>query len=247
MWDPSTYLDYSDERGRPFGELLARVRATAPRHVVDLGCGPGTLTLGLARRWPGARVEGVDSSPEMIARASGPGVEFRLGDLAGWSPGPETDVVVSNAALHWVPEHPALLTRWARSLPGGAWLAVQVPGNSGAPSHRAVRALSPVALPAGPVLDGAGYASLLLRAGCAVDAWETTYVHVLPVRGNAHPVLEWLTGTTLRPVRAALGEAEWGAFTAELEGALREAYPVGAAGVLFPFRRVFVVAQTGRG
>jgi trans-aconitate 2-methyltransferase len=256
MWDPGTYLTYADERGRPFHELLSRVGAAAPRRVADLGCGPGNQTAALADRWPGAAVEGIDSSAEMIARAATleRRVSFRRADLREWMPGPDTDVVVSNAALHWVPGHPSLLRRWAAALPPGAWLAVQVPGNFDAPSHWAVRdlagsarwreRLSAVPMPADPVLDPEGYAEMLLDLGCQVDAWETTYLHVLPALSPVHPVLEWLSGTTLRPVRAALGDADWAAFTATLGEELADAYPVGPAGALFPFRRVFVVART---
>ena len=59
-WDPDRYLTYADERGRPFVDLLARIDATRPRTVVDLGCGPGNLTGLLARRWPAAAVTGLD-------------------------------------------------------------------------------------------------------------------------------------------------------------------------------------------
>jgi trans-aconitate 2-methyltransferase len=192
----------------------------------------------------------------MIARArslASP-VDFAVGDVAEWMPGPDTDVVVSNATLQWVPGHDRLLRHWVTALPAGAWLAFAVPGNFDAPSHRLLRAvarsdawrerLAAVELREAPVLDAAGYASLLQDAGCAVDAWETTYVHVLPV-GEVHPVLTWLSGTALRPVRAVLDDAEWAAFTADLGKELTEAYPVGPAGVLFPFRRIFTVARTG--
>jgi trans-aconitate 2-methyltransferase len=246
VWDPDSYLTYADQRGRPFGELLARVRAGSPRRVVDLGCGPGTLTAGLAARWPGARVSGLDSSAEMISRARSldTSVSFTVADVRAWTPGSDTDVVVSNAALHWVPGHPSLLVAWAGALPPGAWLAVQVPGNSAAPSHvlaRSVAGRYGVDLPASPVLDAAGYARLLQDAGCAVDAWETTYVHVLP---GPTGVLDWLSGTTLRPVRAELDDGGWAAFTGELGRELAEAYPVGPAGALLEFRRIFVVART---
>ena len=70
MWDPDQYQRFAGQRARPFFELLARVGATDPRLVADLGCGPGELTAALAGRWPGADVVGVDSSPEMI-RAAG--------------------------------------------------------------------------------------------------------------------------------------------------------------------------------
>ncbi|MGN9777292.1 trans-aconitate 2-methyltransferase [Micromonospora sp. H33] len=257
MWDPAAYLRYGDERSRPFHDLLARVPADRPRAVVDLGCGPGTLTATLADRWPDSRVTGLDSSPEMVHRAAALGgpVEFAVADVRDWRPGPDTDVVVSNAVLQWVPGHQDLLSRWARELPPGAFLAVQVPGNFDAPSHRALRAvagrpawrgvLGPL-LREAPVEDPVGYAHLLVAAGCAVDAWETVYVHLLPAPADGdHPVLTWMEGTALRPVRAALDAAGWSDFRAELGVRLAEAYPVRGGQVYFPFRRVFFVARTG--
>jgi trans-aconitate 2-methyltransferase len=255
MWDPAVYRRFGAERSRPFADLVARIGAERPRAVVDLGCGPGELTATLAERWPGAGVTGVDSSPEMIARASSLGapVDFRLGDVRDWQPGPDVDVLVSNATLQWVPGHDALLARWARALPAGAWLAVQVPGNFDAPSHRALREVArstPFATAAGdvvrdaPVDDAAGYARLLTGAGAAVDAWETTYVHLLPASAAEHPVLRWMEGTALRPVRAALDDAAWREFRAVLGARLATAYPARDGLVAFPFRRVFVVART---
>jgi trans-aconitate 2-methyltransferase len=256
MWDPAVYHRFASERGRPFADLLSRVRAERPRAVVDLGCGTGELTRTLAGRWPGARITGVDSSAEMIGRARGTAgdrVAFHLGDVRDWRPEPDTDVLVSNAVLQWVPEHRDLLTAWTAALPSGAWLAVQVPGNFGAPSHRALRAVArsaPFAAVTGdvvrdePVDDAAGYADLLADAGAAVDAWETVYVHLLPADGPDHPVLRWMEGTALRPVRAALDEAGYARFRAALAGRLAGAYPVRNGLVAFPFRRVFVVAQT---
>ena len=136
-WDPDRYLAYADERGRPFLDLIARIDAQSPRTVVDLGCGPGNLTALLAQRWPDADVLGLDSSPEMIAKASEPGVRFEVGDLREWVADErgQVDVLVSNATLQWVPGHLELLPRLAeRVLPDG-WLAFQVPGNFDEPSH----------------------------------------------------------------------------------------------------------------
>ncbi|GGR91326.1 trans-aconitate 2-methyltransferase [Micromonospora fulviviridis] len=256
MWDPSTYLRYGDERSRPFHDLVARVPAERPRAVVDLGCGPGTLTATLAERWPASRIAGLDSSAEMIDRAGALAapVSFSVGDVRDWRPEPDVDVVVCNAVLQWVPGHQELLTRWAGALPAGAWLAFQVPGNFAAPSHRALRevagrdrwrdTLAPL-LREAPVDEPVDYAALLVGAGCAVDAWETTYVHLLPAAGADHPVLAWMEGTALRPVRAALDAAGWADFRAELGVRLAEAYPVRQGQVYFPFRRIFVVARTG--
>ena len=88
MWDPDQYRRFAAERARPFAELVARIGAVAPRSVVDLGCGPGDLTVDLSRRWPGAALHGVDSSPEMIEAArkweGQPGLSFELADLRDW-------------------------------------------------------------------------------------------------------------------------------------------------------------------
>ena len=253
MWDPAVYHRFGAERARPFVDLTARIGAAAPRRVVDLGCGPGDLTATLASRWPDAEVAGIDSSPEMIARARtlDTTVTFRVGDVRDWPP--DADVVVSNATLQWVPGHQDLLTRWAAELPPGAWIAMQVPGNFDAPSHRALRevardprfaaAVGEVVREA-PVDDPVAYAERLLAAGARVDAWETTYLHLLPDDGAEHPVLRWMDGTALRPVRAALDEPAWAEFRRVLGARLAQAYPVRNAVVAFPFRRIFVVAQT---
>ncbi|GAB2616030.1 putative trans-aconitate 2-methyltransferase [Paractinoplanes abujensis] len=252
MWDPAVYRRFGSERSRPFFDLAARVGAERPRAVTDLGCGPGELTLTLAERWPGARLTGVDSSPEMIEKALAHGgpAEFRVGDVREWRPGPDVDVLITNATLQWVPEHRDLLVRWARELAPGAWLAMQVPGNFGAPSHVLLRevgqryGLSEV-LREAPVDEPAGYAALLTGAGAEVDAWETTYLHLLPVAGE-HPVLRWMEGTALRPVKAALDDNAWQSFRADLARKLSGAYPATGPYVAFPFRRIFVVARTER-
>jgi trans-aconitate 2-methyltransferase len=253
MWDPAVYHRFGAERSRPFADLTARIGAECPRTVVDLGCGPGDLTATLASRWPDAEITGIDSSPEMIARARtlDTAVTFRVGDVRDWPP--DADVLVTNATLQWVPGHRDLLSRWAAELPPGAWIAMQVPGNFDAPSHRALREVARSAPFAGavgevvreaPVDDPEAYAGRLVAAGARVDAWETTYVHLLPDDGAEHPVLRWMEGTALRPVKAALEDDAWPEFRSALGELLAEAYPVRNSVVAFPFRRIFVVAQT---
>jgi trans-aconitate 2-methyltransferase len=254
MWNPDVYLAFADHRGRPFYDLLSRVGAESPRRVVDLGCGPGNLTVTLPARWPDAVIEAVDSSAEMVAATRERGVEASVGELETWAPKPDTDVVISNAALQWVPGHRELLVRWAGELAAGAWIAMQVPGNFDAPSHAAVRELAStprwldslrdIPFRVGKVVDSAAdYAAMLTDAGCAVDAWETTYVHELT---GEHPVLEWITGTALTPVKVVLSEDDWQEFRRELIPILAARYPARDDGrTFFPFRRVFVVARVG--
>jgi trans-aconitate 2-methyltransferase len=250
-WDPERYLAYADERGRPFVELLARVEHPDPREVVDLGCGPGNLTDLLAERWPDARVTGLDASPEMIeaARARGSRVDYGIADLREWRPERPVDVLVSNATLQWVPGHLELLPRLVEALAPGGVLAFQVPGNLDQPSHLVrmeLAAEEPYAAHTAGVAypladDGATYLRALQRLGCDVDAWETTYLHVLH---GPDPVFAWTTGTGARPTLAALPDDLRPAFEAEFKRRLRQAYPDDGHGVVLPFRRVFVVART---
>lgn len=251
-WDPAQYLRHADHRSRPFHDLVDRVPGR-PAHVVDLGCGPGNTTATLTDRWPGARITGVDNSPEMIdqARRDHPAVEFRLGDITGYDPARDDgpDLLLSNAALQWVPDHAELFPRWIEALPPGGTLAFQVPGNFDAPTHTLLAELrtgprwAPLLgeLEARPgVLHPSDYLGRLTALGCAVDAWETTYHQVLTGR-NA--VLDWMLGTGLRPVLDALPEpAEREAFLAEYAALLAEAYPATPHGTVLPYRRVFVVA-----
>lgn len=248
-WDPDRYGEYADERGRPFVELLARVGAEHPKTVVDLGCGSGELTLLLHRRWRDASVVGVDSSADMVAAApQGQGVTFEIGDVATWEPEAPVDVLVSNAALQWVPGHLDLLPRLVAQVAPGGWLAFGVPGNFGEPSHvlrRELAAESPydqhtAGLPEPAAHDAATYLQALRDLDCDVDAWETTYLHVLT---GPDPVLRWIEGTSARPVLTALPEELRDRFRAELGRRLADAYPARDGAVVLPFRRVFVVAH----
>ena len=252
-WDPDRYLAYADERGRPFVDLLARVPADSPGEVVDLGCGAGNLTGMLAERWPEAHVVGLDSSPGMIeaARGLGQGVDYDVADLRDWQADRPVDVLVSNATLQWVPGHLELLPSLVGAVAPGGWLAFQVPGNFDEPSHTIRRDLAAeapyvmftegVAVPDSH--DPAVYYDALAAAGCTVDAWETTYLHVL---SGPDPVFTWVSGTGARPTLQALPDDLRVSFESEYRSRLASAYPVRADGtVLLPFRRVFAVARIG--
>jgi trans-aconitate 2-methyltransferase len=259
VWDPNQYRQFGDERSRAFYELISRIGATDPRTVADIGCGPGELTVDLSRRWPNADVVGVDSSAEMISAAdevlaaSGGGGQARLrferADARDWKPAGPVDVIVSNAMLQWVPDHESLLVRWVDYLYDGGWLAFQVPANHDEPTHRILRELArtdrwreqlnAVALTR-QAANPADYLDLLTGVGCTVDAWETTYLHVLT---GEDPVLRWISGTGLRPVITTLAGAERDEFLTEYGGLLREAYPEASYGTALPFRRVFAVAR----
>jgi trans-aconitate 2-methyltransferase len=249
-WDPEQYARFSQQRSRPFFDLIGQIGAAAPGSVVDLGCGSGELTATLGERWPEASVRGIDASPEMIGQARAQSsVSFDVGTAQDFDAS-GTDVLVSNAALQWVPEHRDLLVTWAKQLNPGGWLAFQVPANFDSPSHLLMRrvAESPkwrgrlhgVLRGSDSVSEPAEYLDLLTRTGLRVDAWQTEYLHVLP---GDDAVLEWVRGTGLRPVLAALPQDEVAEFSQEYAALLRKAYPATEYGTVFGFLRTFVVAQ----
>jgi trans-aconitate 2-methyltransferase len=253
MWDAAQYLRFTDERARPFLDLIARVGADKPGYVVDLGCGPGNLTALLARRWPEAVVAGMDGSPEMIEAArrlpEAATVSFEVGDVRDWAPPRAPDVITCNAVLQWVPDHGELVVRWADLLAPGGWLAFQLPGNFDAPNHvvaaelagsprwRSLLADVDLNRQAG---DPGEYIGLLARPGYAVDVWETTYSHIL---ASESAVVEWAKGTALRPVLTVLDEEQADSFLAEYTERLRGTYRPESFGIVFPFRRVFAVVH----
>ncbi len=251
VWNPGTYLQFADERGRPFVDLVDRVAAVAPRAVVDLGCGPGQLTTLLNRRWPDADVRGVDASPEMIGRAAALATDrlrFTVGDVRDWQPDEPVDVLVSNAMLQWVPEHRSLLPRLVSTHAPGGWVAFQVPGNFEEPSHQILHALAaepPYAEATRGVLrpasaEPADYVADLIALGCTADVWATTYLHVL---AGPDAVFRWISGSGARPVLQALGPERRAVFETEYRARLARAYPEQPWGTVLPFRRIFAVAQ----
>jgi trans-aconitate 2-methyltransferase len=223
------------------------------RLVLDLGCGPGNLTATLLDRWPDATIQGVDSSTAMIEAAEQyqtDRLSFVVGDLLDWTAEPESiDVIVTNATLQWIPEQLDLLPGFVRALRPGSWLAIQIPGNGNAPSHSILRELAATdpyaqyAADKSQRADAPGpaqYIEALTAEGCVVDAWETTYNHILP---GDNAVLEWVKGTGARPVLQSLPNELRTEFEAEYGARLAAAYPQRSYGTVLPFRRIFAVAQ----
>ncbi|WP_407570254.1 methyltransferase domain-containing protein [Deinococcus altitudinis] len=249
MWNPDVYRQFQAERDRPFFDLVAQLPVFQPVLVTDLGCGTAHQTATLAERWPQAQVTGVDSSAEMLEQAPAlPNLRLVQADFSRWTPGAPQDLLFSNAALHWIPDQHALIPRLAGLVAAGGVFAFQVPGNFTAPSHLLLAELQNeprwqgrLATEAGPAsLNPLDYADLLTPLGFQVNAWETTYLHLLH---GPDAALNWVRGTALRPVLARLSPGDAAEFEAEYGRRLRAAYPEGPSGTAFSFRRVFVVAR----
>jgi trans-aconitate 2-methyltransferase len=250
-WDPAQYLKFAGPRLRPALDLLQRISLDAPRNVYDLGAGAGNVTRLIAARWPDAHIVGVDSSAEMLARASAelPELEWQQADLGTWQPSRPADLIYSNAALHWLDGHDRLFTGLFKSLAPQGVLAVQIPRNFGARSHTLITetalggpwraTLEPLLRPA-PVEEPEFYYDLMAPLAASLDMWETEYLQVLD---GENPVKEWTKGTWLLPLLAALEEPERSRFEAAYAERVAAAYPKRGDGkTLFPFRRLFIIA-----
>jgi len=252
-WDPDLYLRFERERTLPCRDLIARILARSPRRIIDLGSGTGSSTTLLRERWPSAQIYGLDSSPEMLAaaRRTDPTVEWVAGDLRSWTAVAPFDLVFSNAALQWVPNHEELFPRLLRQVAPRGTLAVQIPTNFDSAAHRRIREVAesprweskwgpgffvPHAGPPG------WYYDLLAPLSAVVEVWQTEYFHVLP---DATAIVEWVKGTTLRPYLDALVSAsDREGFVEEIAEGVRRAYrPQPDGRVLFPFRRLFLIVR----
>lgn len=252
-WDPELYLRFAGERTQPAIDLVARISKERPRRIVDLGCGPGNATEVLRARWPDAEIVGVDVDPAMIAaaRASYPDSRWELADVSKWTPEEPFDVVFSNAALQWLPDHAALLPRLLKAVAPGGVLAVQMPAVSESLVHLAVRSVSTEprwserlesARNASNMRRPVFYYDVLRPLVATLAQWETEYLH--PLEGP-DAVIEWVRGTALRPYLEALrDEVERSDFIGKVRARIQDAWTRTSDGhVLLPYRRQFFVAS----
>ena len=254
-WNAAQYLKFEDERTRPARDLLSAVSLADPSRIVDLGCGPGNSTQLLVERYPKAEILGLDTSPDMLAKArkTVPAARFEQADVAMWRPDTAPDLIFANAVLQWLPDHATLLPRLLSCLAPGGVLAIQMPDNLDEPSHGLMRATA-AAMPFAAKLAAAAAARTALasfetfygwlKPGAAdVDLWRTTYVHRMD---GAAAIVEWVKATGLRPFVDPLTEQERVAFLKAYEVALAGAYPRQADGkALLRFPRLFIVATRG--
>ncbi len=246
-WDPDQYNRFAAQREEPFWDLARLVVPVDHPCLVDLGCGDGRLTARLHRRLGAAETVGVDRSRAMLDAAAahaGDGIRFELGDIGTWERPARYDIVVANASLQWVPDHRAVLGRWAASLRPGGQVAVQVPANGDHPAHRLAARLGAELLerpPADPVASNVlapeEYCVLLDELGFATQHVRLqVYAHHLT---STAEVVEWVKGTSLNRFKEVLGPAGWERFVA-LYGDRLRAELGDRSPYLYPFKRILM-------
>jgi trans-aconitate 2-methyltransferase len=250
-WNPDTYLKFERERTLPCHDLVSRIELDAPARIADLGCGPGNSTAVLAERWPNAKLVGIDNSNEMLktARASKLFAEWDLADIHSWNPSDPFDLVFSNAALQWVPDHKVEIPRLFESVAPRGALAFQIPTHTDlwfsvlqnlTRSDQWKGRLGN--LPPDFYSHDLGfYYNLLCDRSKRIDLWETEYYHILP---SPETVVEWTRGTALRPLLERLDDEKLRkSFVEEYTVVISRAYARQRDGnILFTFLRRFVVA-----
>ena len=252
-WDADLYLKFAGERTQPAIDLISRISLDHPSRIIDLGCGPGNSTAMLRQRWPAAEITGLDNSPEMINTASQahPDWTWVEGDIATWTAAVPFDLVFSNAALHWVANHAEVMPHLLRQVRAEGALAIQMPAHFRSPVHELMVEIArnhawhvsmEHAIHAIKVERPAFYYDLLNPHTSKLDLWETEYIHVM---NSPVAILEWIRGTGLRPFLEALpSEEQKQRFEELFLAGLTKAYPAQKDGrVLFPFRRLFILAH----
>ena len=250
-WNAKQYLRFSKERTLPATDLVHRIELTKPKHILDIGCGPGNSTSELKKRWPKAQVIGIDSSLDMIttASASYPDMEFKLVDAAKdlSTITDRYDIVFSNACLQWIPDHPRIFSEMMDLLNDGGVLAIQIPVNFSEPIHKVIQQVVhkdkwAELLQYNRELDFLSeeeYHDLLAQVTSDFSMWKTIYMHRMP---SYDAIMDWYRQTGLRPYLQRLSEENQAKLEAEVLAGIKDEYPLQKNGeIIFRFPRLFML------
>lgn len=249
-WNSVQYTKFERERTQPSIDLINRLHIE-PKTILDIGCGPGNSTAQLFRRFPETDILGIDSSDNMLEKASAsyPEMKFKKCFVPnGLEELGKFDLIFSNACLHWIPDHEKLLPKLIEKLNDGGVLAVQMPLVQYAMLYHELNSL---------VADGKWKKlntihnfhnlspeetyNILCKSASAVEMWDTSYYHIVPSHSS---VIDWYKGSGLRPYLEALDEAEKNDFLSDLLERIKTNYPVQADGnIILKMPRLFFIAE----
>jgi len=252
-WNPNLYLKFEKERTQPAKDLISRIEKDGPVRIIDIGCGPGNSTRELKKKWPKAEIIGIDNSPNMIkmAKENLPELEWIVADAgANLSHLGKFDIVFSNAAIQWIPNHEKLIPNLFYMLNENGILAMQIPNVTDMSINKAVntaRKDNKWDIYLNSVTDKMfydspqGYYDILCRLSSEIYLWETHYYHVME---GHQSIIDWYRSTGMKPYRDKLPNEELRhEFENDVLRIVEKEYNFQKNGtVLFPFRRMFFVA-----
>ena len=248
-WNSIQYKKFIKQRSQPAKDLAMRIAHYAPKTVLDIGCGPGNSTKILKEIFPTAKLLGIDSSPNMIAKAKEdhPDIDFCVCNALSIEG--KFDVIYSNACFQWIPDHKTFLPDLMEKLNANGFLAVQMPYNNDEPLYCVINEV--VSEPKwgfdcakfenNITLDANEYYKILSECFSDFDIWETKYYLSMP---DHMALIEWVKSTKLRPYLAFLGEEKGKELEEEILKRAKKHYPIQSDGnILFGFRRLFFIAK----
>ena len=250
-WNPDLYLKYRNERTQPSIDLISKIEISfQPRSILDIGCGPGNSSQALLQRWSKAMLTGIDNSVNMIekAKTSYPNNTWIVADASNFTSGKKYDIVFSNAAIQWIPNHKDLFKRLFNLTNKGGVLAIQVPRFDEMPLSKAIQKVANKEIWKEATKscthlfsyhDEKYYYDLMSSDYKSVMFWQTDYIHILE---SQYSIIEWIRSTGIKPYLDILKDEEKPLFENELLTEIKYSYPVQNDGkVLFPFKRLFMI------
>jgi trans-aconitate 2-methyltransferase len=252
-WDPQQYLQFEHERTQPSIDLVARIPFEDPKTIIDIGCGPGNSTQILRKRWPRADIVGLDNSEKMIerARTDHPGQKWVIGDASSLETDRKYDIVFSNAAIHWIPDHHLLIPRLFQIVKQDGILAIQVPANYESPLYKIILNVAGsskwCAFTSGcdeliTYHKAEYYYNQLVSLTQDIAMWETTYYHILK---SHQDLVAWYKSTAMKPILEKLPtDKNRKEFEQTVLAECKKYYsPQSDGRILYPFKRLFFTAR----
>jgi trans-aconitate 2-methyltransferase len=259
-WNPELYNRFQQQRQRPFDDLLDLLPPHIGGRLLDLGSGDGRLTRRAAERFGMGSALGIDQSDAMVTQAEqgddpeGIRIDWRRGDLTEVLGDGETyDLVLSNAVLQFVPDHGSVFPKLLDCVAPGGWIAVHMPYNHIARTHRLLESTATSDEFAGdfegvdvvhewPQERPEVYARLLKNADFDFRSVQLrTYRHPMP---SIDTIVDWIRGGAARAYLSQLPEARQDAFMARYARVLDYAFPALEDGMrLLDYTRLLIVGR----